>query len=422
MTARQAPRHPSAPPGDGLAPAAGEPKRGTALILAAVVLVAANLRLGVSATGALLGPLTTGLHLGTAAAAFLPALWALTFSAGGFAGAPLARRFGTDRVLTASLFTLFAGTLLRAVPAQAALLGGSLVAGLGIALANVLLPAITRAYFPTRIGLVTGLYGTALTAGAACAALVAVPVADALGSPEHGLAIWAAPCAAAVFTWIAARRGRGAPRREDAGARPPRTGDVSLRTLTRSKLAWAMALLFGLQSAGAYVVMGYLPSVFEQAGMSAGRAGALMSASFFLGIPVSFAVPLLGARLRDQRILMAGLSGAFCAAFAGLALTPASPAWLWIVLLAIGMSTFQLVLALFGLRAGTAGGTAALSAFAQAVGYLIAAFAPFAVGLLHRATGTWTAPLLGMAAVALGQGLVGLYVASGRRGTVEPKG
>lgn len=396
--------------------------RGSALILAGVVLVAANLRLGVSATGALLQSLTSSLHLGTALSSFLPTVWVLAFAVGGFAGSPLARRFGIDRVLSASLVALILGTLLRGVPSAFALLAGSLVAGLGIALANVLLPAVSREYFPTRIGLVTGLYGTTLTAGAAISALVAVPIGDALGSPSRGLAVWAAPTLVALLFWIAAGGERSAHASSAARAARESAAHIPLRALTRSRLAWAMAALFALQSAGAYVVMGYLPSIFESAGMSASGAGALLSASFFVGIPASFVVPVLAARMRDQRVLISVLTACFVAAFLGLALAPGALAWLWIVLLAIGMSTFQLTLALFGLRGGSAAGTAALSTFSQSLGYLVAAAAPFAFGLSHDALGSWRLPLVAMAALVVCQGLVGLYVASGRRGTLDLEG
>jgi CP family cyanate transporter-like MFS transporter len=396
--------------------------RGGALILAGVVLVAANLRLGVSATGALLQLLTSSLHLGTALSSFLPTAWVLAFAVGGVAGSPLARRYGIDRVVGASLVALILGTLLRGVPTAFALVTGSVIAGLGIALANVLLPAVAREYFPTRIGLVTGLYGTTLTAGAAASALASVPIAGAVGSPSRALAVWAAPALVALLVWIAARRARSARAESAARIAPALNTHVRLRALLRSRLAWAMAALFGLQAAGAYVVMGYLPSIFESAGMTAAHAAAMTSVSFFLGIPASFVVPVLGARMRDQRLLIGSLSAFFAAAFVGLAIAPGTLAWLWIILAAIGMSSFQLVLALFGLRGGTAAGTAALSTFAQSLGYLVAAAAPFAFGIAHESAGSWTIPLYATAALAVCQGLVGLYVASERRGTLRLKG
>jgi CP family cyanate transporter-like MFS transporter len=320
-------------------------------------------------------------------------------------------------VLGGALVALILGSLLRGVASEGALLAGSAVAGLGIALANVLLPAVARSYFPTRIGLVTGLYGTALTGGAAVSALVSVPAANAFGGPSLGLALWAAPAAVALLAWYGARGERVAHPARTVGDRGG-DGHVPLRALVRSRLAWAMTALFALQSACAYVVMGYLPSVFVSAGMSAAHAGALLSVSFFLGIPASFVVPVIGARLRDQRALITGISAAFFVGLLGLALDPVPLAWLWVVLLAVGMSTFQLVLALFGLRGGTPGGTAALSTFAQSLGYLGAAGVPFAAGMLHDATGSWRLPLLAMAALVVCQAAVGRYVASGRRGTI----
>ena len=60
----------------------------------------------------------------------------------------------------------------------------------------------------------------------------------------------------------------------------------------------------------------------------------------------------------------------------------------------MGQGTFPLILTLIGLRTRTPEGTAALSGFTQAVGYLLAAAAPAAVGLMYEATGGWTTTLV----------------------------
>jgi MFS transporter, CP family, cyanate transporter len=391
--------------------------RGTGVILVGILLIAGNLRLGVSATGSLLDSLTADLHLGSATASFLTSIWALAFAVGGITGSWLARRYGVSHILTASIVILIAGSALRAIPDTAALLGGSILAGLGIALANVLLPAAVRQYFPERIGLVTGLYATTLAAGSALAAGISVPLAGHLGTPELGLAVWALPALLALAVWSAARGQRAAHRvAADRAAIPVQ--HLPLRALTRSKLAWAMAALFGLQSMSAYVVMGWLPSILEDAGMSAVRAGTTLSIVFVISIPFSFVVPVLGARMRDQRILLLALSASLGAAFVGLIADPTALIWLWAALFGLGLSVFPMVLALFSIRGGSATGTAALSTFSQSIGYLIAAVAPLAVGILHATTGSWALPLAIMAAVALCQGVVSLYVASGRRSAV----
>ena len=56
-------------------------------------------------------------------------------------------------------------------------------------------------------------------------------------------------------------------------------------------------------------------------------------------------------------------------------------------------------------------GTAALSSFTQATGYLLAALGPFGVGVLHEASGGWTVPLVVLAALTLPMLALGGYVA-----------
>ncbi|NUR58669.1 MAG: MFS transporter, partial [Catenulispora sp.] len=123
---------------------------GGALILAGIVVVAANLRLGVSSTGPLLDQLRDRLHLGGAVVTLLPTLWVVIFAFAGPAGSSLARRFGAGSVLAASLAVLVAGSAVRGIPDVPGLLAGSVLAGVGIALGNVLLPVVVRTYFPHR--------------------------------------------------------------------------------------------------------------------------------------------------------------------------------------------------------------------------------------------------------------------------------
>jgi MFS transporter, CP family, cyanate transporter len=396
---------------------AHERTKGTGLILLGIILIASNLRLSVSATGALLDELGSSLHLGSGVESFLTAVWPLAFAVGGVSGSWLARRFTAGTVISWAIGILAVGEVVHSLHNTAALVLGSILAGLGIALANVLLPVVVRQYFPTRVGQVTGLYAMVLSGGAAFAALASVPVSDHLHNVGAGLAVWVIPAVIGLFAWVGARPQRVAHPTNAVTAEP--ATHLPLRKLTRSKLAWSMAALFGLQSMGAYVIMGWLPTILSDAGMSAGKAGVVLSAVFFINIPINYVVPHLGARMKDQRPLLIALSLASLVGFIGLIVAPASLAWVWAVFFGFGMAVFPLVLALFPARGGTAHGTAALSTFGQSIGYLLAATAPIAFGLLHDATGSWTGPLLLVIVATVLQGLVGLYVASSRRGTVS---
>ena len=84
---------------------------------------------------------------------------------------------------------MVAGLAGRAVVQQeVAFLALSLVATAGMAMANVLIPSLVRLHFPDRIGLLTGLYTTALAFGLTASFLLTVPVADAFGTGATGSA------------------------------------------------------------------------------------------------------------------------------------------------------------------------------------------------------------------------------------------
>jgi CP family cyanate transporter-like MFS transporter len=71
-------------------------------------------------------------------------------------------------------------------------------------------------------------------------------------------------------------------------------------------------------------------------------------------------------------------------------------------------------LTLLGLRAHTPGAIAALSGFAQSIGYLLAAVGPFGMGLLYDVTGGWTLALWLLAALVVPQVAAGVIAARPR--------
>jgi CP family cyanate transporter-like MFS transporter len=171
-----------------------------------------------------------------------------------------------------------------------------------------------------------------------------------------------------------------------------------------------MAVFFGLQSLQAYSIFGWFAQVYRDAGFSAHTAGLLLGVITGVSIPLSFAIPTLVGRLQDQRWLLCSVMVCYPVGYLGLVLDPSGGAWVWAVFVGIGTTTFPLILTLIGLRARTPEGTAALSGFTQAAGYLLAGIGPFGVGVLHDATGGWTVPLLALVAVCVPQLAVGIAV------------
>lgn len=382
------------------------PATGGALVLVGMLLVALNLRAVVTSLGALLDEVRDGLGLSGTMAGLVTTLPTIAFAGLGALTPWLVRRVAPARVLVVAMFALAAGQVLRATTDSAWIFVlTSALALAGIAVANILLPMLVKQHFPHRTGLVTGAYTMALTLGTTVAAASAVPIAHAFGSWRAGLGVWAAMAAVAVLPWVplALRTRAGARRSTPAAVAAP----VRVRP-ARTRLGWAMAVYFGAQSLSGYAIMGWLAQLFRDAGYQPESAGLLLAGVTALGVPIALLMPTLAGRLGSLRPLVLGLTTASALAYLGLALAPRGAALLWVALLAIGQGAFPMILTAIGLRARTAEGTVALSAFAQSTGYVIAALGPLMVGILYEVTGGWTAPLgflLGALAVQTAAGM-----------------
>jgi len=184
---------------------------------------------------------------------------------------------------------------------------------------------------------------------------------------------------------------------------------ISFADVARTRIGWAMALFFGLQSLQAYSIFGWFAQLWRDNGYTAEQAGLLVGIVAAVSIPLSLWLPAASARRTDQRALILGVLSCYLLGYALLLIdahTLAIPAAL---LVGIGCCVFPIVLTLIGLRAHTADGTAALSGFTQSLGYLIAAIGPFVVGTIYDSTGTWTAPLWFLTALVLPRLAVGAY-------------
>jgi CP family cyanate transporter-like MFS transporter len=378
--------------------------RGALLVLTGLLLLSLNLRPAAVSVGPVLAEVRDGLAMSATSTGLLTSLPVLAFALFGAAAPALARLVGVHRITLLALLGVVAGLFARSVVDGAvAFLLLSMLALAGMAVANVLLPSLVKLHFPDRIGTVTSLYTTALAIGLTAALTLTVPVSEALGGWRYGLGGWAALAlvAAVPWLWLVAHDRR--PEEEPH--------DIRITDVARTRLGWAMMLFFGLQSMHAYAIFGWFAELFRDDGYSPTVAGFLVGVVAATSIPLSLWLPGAAARREDQRSLMIAVMACYPVAYVGLMVTPRQLDVLWAVVAGVGTCTFPLILTLIGLRSHTPAGTAALSGFTQAAGYLLAAAGPFTVGLLHTATGGWTWPLVFLTALTVPQLLLGAYVA-----------
>ncbi|MEV7419312.1 MFS transporter [Streptomyces sp. NPDC089919] len=384
--------------------------------LLGLALLAANLRAAITSVPPLLGALQDVLGLSGAQVGILTTLPVLCLGAFAAVAPAVAHRIGTEAAVALALAVLTLGVALRAVPVPLCLFAGTVLAGAGIAVGNVLVPAVVKRHFPARTGAATGIAMTLMAGSGALAAALAVPVHDAAGW-RPALALWALPALPAVLVW---RRLARRARRAGAAVRavPAERG----RSLLAAPLAWAVAGFLGVVSLMFYVLVSWLPAVMRDSGYGAAEAGLMMSVMLAIGIPLGFVVPVVAARLSDQRPLVAGIAALKVTGMAGLLLDPGS-AWVWVVVLGVATgSAFPLAITLLGLRSPDPVTAARLSGLAQTFGYLVAGTGPVAIGMLHDATGDWDRPLLVLMALAVPGTWCGLRAARpGYVGTGRPR-
>jgi CP family cyanate transporter-like MFS transporter len=308
----------------------------------------------------------------------------ICFAGLGAATPRLAARFGPHRMVVAGLLGATIGTLLRAVvSAPWSFLVLSLLALSGGAIANVLLPSLVKQHFPDRIGQMTAVYTTALAVGTTAGAGLTVPIGDLGNGWRLGIGSWALFDALAMLPWLVTLRGDR-----------PRGGGASRlrpRAIARSRTAWFLTAFFGMQSMQAYITFGWFARFLHAHGIAEGTAGWMVALLSALGIPASIVAP--NVPMRYHRLLIHVLGLCFVGAYIGLGVAPVGGAWVWMVLSGIGNGMFPLALTMIGLRSRSPQTTGALSAFVQAIGYVVAGTGPLLFGVLYGATGSWVLPL-----------------------------
>ena len=175
-------------------------------LMLAVVLVALNLRPSMAAIGPLLSAIRTDIPLSFSLASLLTMLPVMAMGLAMFFGLAVSRRLGEHRTVVVSLLIIAVATMARLfVDSAVELILSAVLAGIGIALIQALMPVLIKSRFRDNVSLFMGLYVTSIMGGAAIAASFAPLVMARTGSWRIGLAIWAALAVAALLFWYAQR-------------------------------------------------------------------------------------------------------------------------------------------------------------------------------------------------------------------------
>ena len=351
---------------------------------AAILCAALSMRTLFPSVSTLLPEISEYFQLSDSAAGYLTMLPVLCLGVFAPVATWLTRNIGPGRGLTLVIGILAFSLMLRAIPNVALLFVGTLLGGAAIATANVLVPVLVKRDFAAKMGLMTGLYTTAICGGSAVAAAATVPFSKSLpGGWASAIGIWALPAALAT-AMLAIWYGK-------AHAKPTAQAGQAQTTrvpLWRQRLAWEVTVFMGLQSSLAFSIMGWLSPILRQRGMGAVEAGLVVSILVLTQMAGCLVVPSMAIRSRTQQGINVVLIALAVVGLTGLMLAPLSTAWLWAIPQGIAQGgLLASALTIIVLRSPSTQVAAGLSALAQCFGYMIAAMAPALIGMLLPMSG-----------------------------------
>jgi CP family cyanate transporter-like MFS transporter len=380
---------------------------GAWLALVAVLMYALVLRPPLAAVGPLLPLIDEDLGLSLAQQGFLTAIPVFSFGVGAFAGPALAKRLGLERSLFWLLAVLTLAIGLRGWFGFTSLVVGTTVAGLAIAVSNVLLPSVIRGRFSKHVPQVTALFTTVLAISASLAAASAVPIEGALGSWNLTLMVWLAPSALALALWRLALKSSPQPESSaepsDGSATSKRSNDFGL--VLRSKVTWAIFGFFGIQSAGFYVLLSWLPTILIERGYTAETSGSLLGLATIVGVPTGLLLASSFARIKRLDWLAFAVTLVTAAGFLALEVEQSVLAC---VLIGLGQAaTFPLSLTMISTKADKSV-TPTLSATTQGLGYVFAGIVAFSMAGIREVSGSWSLGIWIIFGLTLVQAFCGL--------------
>lgn len=387
------------------------------LMVLAVCLIGANMRISVYTVGPLLDTIAIEESVATST---LGALVSIPLVAWGVVSAfthSIGARFGVYRAVSWSLVVLAFGTVLRSFPGPIANIWiGTAIIGAALAIGNVLIPTVIRREFSRHISLMMGLYTGIMAAVGAVSAGLMVPIAEfeLNGEPLGWRVALVSPTIAiipALILWaLASRSSPAVPAQPDA----PRPLGSRRRSVWTDRVAWLVAVYMGTQSASFYILSTWISSISISHGKTPVAAGFDVMAFQITSIVGSLLLPVLyrGGLLRWLPTILPAL------------MIPTSIGLIFIGDATTGLALIGGVLAGLSLGVGLTlpliktaeiSGASALSGMAQSIGYLIAAIGPIGFGVLFNIGNSWVFPTVLLVALGLVQLVSGWIVGDHRR-------
>lgn len=349
-----------------------------------VFLVAFNLRLGISSVPPVLSEIKLSLGLSNLEASLLTSVPVLCMGMFAFFVGRMQQIVGRRTSIGFLLMILGVGTLSRSVmPHYGGLVVSAFVIGFAIALIGPMLSGIIKEEFPSKSGVLIGIYSLGMGLGSVIASSSVNYLADVQSFGwSLALGIWGCGAFLTAALWFFF-----GPIEKTKSFKDNKT---HTRFPLTKPLAWRMVLFFGIQSGMFYGIVTWVTTFLIDNQVSEREAVLLLTAFTAVQMLGSFIIPVLLDYIGTINNWVIGCCLCMIAGSAGM-LVSAEPsaAFFSIGLLGIGSGGFFPIALLLPLRyTNTAYEASVWTGMIQSFGYILGGVIPVIIGIIIDVTGS----------------------------------
>lgn len=354
------------------------------IILLGIILLGMILRTPITSVGAIIGPLKNLLEINNTVAGLITTIPLIAFAIFSPFVAKISNKIGLEKTIFLATIVASIGLLLRFYINTSVFFVTTFIIGVGITVGNVLLPGLTKKYFPENLGVMTGFYAVVMNVSASIAAGISYPILSSNVGGEKfstGLAvnIWLIISVLNIVIYaIITKNSKSERIIEDK-----KTGVTGY---LKSLKMWSVMLSMGLQSALFYCSVSWFAEIMISKGFTPSEAGLLLSISQFAQFPSTFLVPVLAEKIKNKLIIPIFITLGYVASLIGMVYIQGNFALMtiYIVLFALaGGGSFSYVMYLFSAKSKNEEEAADISGLSQAGGYWLAAIFPPLLGYVR---------------------------------------
>ena len=354
------------------------------IILLGIIFLGMILRTPITSVGAIIGPLKNLLEINNTVAGLITTIPLIAFAIFSPLVAKISNKIGLEKTIFLATIVASIGLLLRFYINTSVFFVTTFIIGVGITVGNVLLPGLTKKYFPENLGVMTGFYAVVMNVSASIAAGISYPILNTnIGGEKFstGLAvnIWLIISVLNIVIYAIITKNS----KSERIVKDKKTGVTGY---LKSLKMWSVMLSMGLQSALFYCSVSWFAEIMISKGFTPSEAGLLLSISQFAQFPSTFLVPVLAEKIKNKLIIPIFITLGYVASLIGMVYIQGNFALMtiYIVLFALaGGGSFSYVMYLFSAKSKNEEEAADISGLAQAGGYWLAAIFPPLLGYIR---------------------------------------